>query len=601
MYLTIDSKVQRVAEDVARAGHPRRRGTLQNDHGVKDHFETLKAPAGRGGRARRDATARSSPTRASRRTRWTGGSAASARTHYDDRSTEGPCSDYPLLEPGDAGRVRAGLDVQARHLARDDARTASAASATTTPTTGTVRLDGTDFKNAGNGEVFGPVNLEQALTVSSDAYFYTVGDDFWHVWKQRRRARAGSASRPKARELGFGAPTGFELDEADGRVPDPKWKADVRRTRNYKTKQDQRRQQHLVPVRRHLPRGRPGRPRGHAAPARERVRRVRERRHAVAPARRARRSTDADGKPIDDVDAEARSAASTFDPTTRAAMLAGFRARSSNPKGTAYARVPGLPARPGADRGQDRYRAGRRARATRRCSSAMFRGTTRSRSTSWSWSSSRPGFGAQTAAPIARRIIETMNDLPTPPVRSIRPGPRLMAAASSGAGRAETSPWRHADFVLLALPFAITALGLLMIYSSSRTRLEEPGPEPAVLRRAAGPRDRARHRRDGDRARGRLPAAARPVGADLRRRAPAADRRAVRSASRQRARRRGSRSGRCSSSRRRSRRSSWSSRSPATAITIATISTPAGSRSRSRSRASRWRSCSCSTTSARRS
>jgi cell division protein FtsW (lipid II flippase) len=37
--------------------------------------------------------------------------------------------------------------------------------------------------------------------------------------------------------------------------------------------------------------------------------------------------------------------------------------------------------------------------------------------------------------------------------------------------RDESSPWRHADLVLLALPFAISALGLLMIYSSSRTRL----------------------------------------------------------------------------------------------------------------------------------
>ena len=39
----------------------------------------------------------------------------------------------------------------------------------------------------------------------------------------------------------------------------------------------------------------------------------------------------------------------------------------------------------------------------------------------------------------------------------------------------ETSPWRHADPVLLALPFAISGLGLLMIYSSSRTRLARQG------------------------------------------------------------------------------------------------------------------------------
>src|SRR5690242_1054892 len=39
----------------------------------------------------------------------------------------------------------------------------------------------------------------------------------------------------------------------------------------------------------------------------------------------------------------------------------------------------------------------------------------------------------------------------------------------------ESSPWRHADWVLLALPFALSALGLLMIYSSSRTRLKSQG------------------------------------------------------------------------------------------------------------------------------
>jgi rod shape determining protein RodA len=43
------------------------------------------------------------------------------------------------------------------------------------------------------------------------------------------------------------------------------------------------------------------------------------------------------------------------------------------------------------------------------------------------------------------------------------------------AGRSESSPWRHADPLLLSLPFALSALGLLMIYSSSRTRLAMQG------------------------------------------------------------------------------------------------------------------------------
>jgi rod shape determining protein RodA len=39
----------------------------------------------------------------------------------------------------------------------------------------------------------------------------------------------------------------------------------------------------------------------------------------------------------------------------------------------------------------------------------------------------------------------------------------------------ETSPWRNLDPLLLALPLAISALGLLMIYSSSKTRLTNEG------------------------------------------------------------------------------------------------------------------------------
>jgi rod shape determining protein RodA len=42
-------------------------------------------------------------------------------------------------------------------------------------------------------------------------------------------------------------------------------------------------------------------------------------------------------------------------------------------------------------------------------------------------------------------------------------------------GPSESSPWRHADPLLLVLPFALSGLGLLMIYSSSRTRLATHG------------------------------------------------------------------------------------------------------------------------------
>ncbi len=50
-----------------------------------------------------------------------------------------------------------------------------------------------------------------------------------------------------------------------------------------------------------------------------------------------------------------------------------------------------------------------------------------------------------------------------------------MSAWKRDSSSPDSGPWRHADFALLALPFAISALGLLMIYSSSRTRLAKQG------------------------------------------------------------------------------------------------------------------------------
>ena len=79
--------------------------------------------------------------------------------------------------------------------------------------------DQREFKNAGRPRS-GRVNLQRALTVSSDVYFYTAGDDFWQVWNNGDKERGprhpddGRASSASART------TGIELDEADG--PDPR-------------------------------------------------------------------------------------------------------------------------------------------------------------------------------------------------------------------------------------------------------------------------------------------------------------------------------------------------------------------------------------------
>ena len=81
---------------------------------------------------------------------------------------------------------------------------------------GRVKIGNRIFKNAG-GEANGRVNLTRALTVSSDVFFYTLGNQFW-----LQRSQFGDAMQDEARQLGMGKKTGIALPfEAGGRIPDP--------------------------------------------------------------------------------------------------------------------------------------------------------------------------------------------------------------------------------------------------------------------------------------------------------------------------------------------------------------------------------------------
>lgn len=72
------------------------------------------------------------------------------------------------------------------------------------------------FRNAG-GTSYGRVNLTQALTVSSDVFFYSLGADFWF-----RGGANAQAIQNTARQLGMGDRTGLALSgEQKGRVLDP--------------------------------------------------------------------------------------------------------------------------------------------------------------------------------------------------------------------------------------------------------------------------------------------------------------------------------------------------------------------------------------------
>lgn len=83
-----------------------------------------------------------------------------------------------------------------------------------------------EFKNAldpfGVPSKYGPVRVEDALAVSSDTFFYRLGEAFFTLPGRRDELKADLS------EFGFGADTGVELPfEWDGRIPDDAVKAEL--------------------------------------------------------------------------------------------------------------------------------------------------------------------------------------------------------------------------------------------------------------------------------------------------------------------------------------------------------------------------------------
>jgi penicillin-binding protein 2 len=85
---------------------------------------------------------------------------------------------------------------------------------------GALQVGGRLFRNA-QGRSYGRVDLKRALAVSSDVYFYALG----------QRLVGGAEPLPAmARRLGLGRPPGIGLgSERSGRVPDAAWKAQAHR------------------------------------------------------------------------------------------------------------------------------------------------------------------------------------------------------------------------------------------------------------------------------------------------------------------------------------------------------------------------------------
>jgi penicillin-binding protein 2 len=93
---------------------------------------------------------------------------------------------------------------------------------------GSIRVGGVRFQNAGNVS-HGPVALRKALSVSSDVYFYRLG-------QEANNAGDGHLLQDWAKRLGIGRETGIELPgEGPGHIPTPEW-----RNRLFKKKQTDR-------------------------------------------------------------------------------------------------------------------------------------------------------------------------------------------------------------------------------------------------------------------------------------------------------------------------------------------------------------------------
>jgi penicillin-binding protein 2 len=81
---------------------------------------------------------------------------------------------------------------------------------------GSITVGGQPFQNAG-GVALGPVDMERALAVSSDVYFYLLGQEMWNTGGLQRWAH----------KLGIGRPTGIDLpvpDGGEGLLPSQRWR-----------------------------------------------------------------------------------------------------------------------------------------------------------------------------------------------------------------------------------------------------------------------------------------------------------------------------------------------------------------------------------------
>lgn len=217
--LTIDLDVQRVAEESLAQGILGARAA--QDKAEKKGFKTFAAPAG--AVVVLDVSDGSVVAMASNPTydpnEFVDGIATPRWKELND-----PAGHYPLVDRAIAGQYAPGSTFKLI-TALGGLQSGAITPGKTVNDKGSYRYPtdpGRPFTND-NSAAYGSVNLSRALTVSSDVYFYTIGGDLYY--RQRHGQPGGDALQETARAYGFGALTGIALpNEQSGRVPDAAWK-----------------------------------------------------------------------------------------------------------------------------------------------------------------------------------------------------------------------------------------------------------------------------------------------------------------------------------------------------------------------------------------
>ncbi len=84
--------------------------------------------------------------------------------------------------------------------------------------TGSLRIDNNQVLHNAGHAINGPVDMSDALKVSSDIYFYSLG-------MKAKASKGGGMIQDWAHQYGLGEKTGIDLPaEVDGLIPDPAWR-----------------------------------------------------------------------------------------------------------------------------------------------------------------------------------------------------------------------------------------------------------------------------------------------------------------------------------------------------------------------------------------